>query len=182
MSPLTNNHLGSRHQRLLGIATAKPRGSRTSRVVLNLGFVLGAALVGLTSAIHLHLWVDGYRTIPVIGPLFLVQGIAGAVLTLALIGWRRVLTAAIGIGFMLTTVGGLLISVNFGLFGFMDSLAAPFAGVSLIVELAGAFELGLIGAITLAGLFKSQRHDAPHRTDADSSTACRERAISLGRS
>jgi hypothetical protein len=117
-------------------------------------------LVALTSSIHLHLWADGYRSIPVVGPLFLVQGIAGAVLTLALIGWRRMLTAVVGIGFMLSTVGGLLISVNFGLFGFMDSLAAPFAGMSLVVEIAGALDLGLVGALVLTGALKSQPRDA----------------------
>src|SRR6185312_5350317 len=138
MSPRTDNHFVSHRRRVRVIALARPGGSRAKRVLLNLGFVLGAVLVALTSAIHLHLWADGYRTIPVIGPLFLVQGIAGIVLTLALIAWRRIVTAVVGIGFMLTTVGGLLISVYFGLFGFMDSLAAPFAGLSLIIESAGA--------------------------------------------
>jgi hypothetical protein len=163
-----------------GIALAKPQGSRAKRLVLNLGFVVGAVLVAFTSTIHLHLWADGYRTIPVIGPLFLVQGIAGIILALALIGWRRIMTAVIGIGFMLTTVGGLLISVYFGLFGFMDSLSAPFAGMSLIVEIAGALELALIGTLVLAGALESQRHDEPQMTKGGSSEVCRKHSVALG--
>jgi hypothetical protein len=162
------------------IALAKPQGSRAKRVLLNLGFVLGAVLVGFTSTIHLHLWADGYRTIPVIGPLFLVQGIAGIVLALALIGWRRMVTAVVGIGFMLTTAGGLLMSVYFGLFGFMDSLSAPFAGMSLIVEIAGGLELALIGTFVLAGALKSQQHDAPQMTKPGPSEVCRKHSVALG--
>ena len=36
---------------------------------------LGAALMVWSGVIHLQLWSDGYRTISVIGPLFLIQGI-----------------------------------------------------------------------------------------------------------
>lgn len=180
MSPGTDNHFASHRRRLWSIALAKPGGSRATRVVLNLGFVFGAVLVAFTSAIHLHLWADGYSTIPVIGPLFLVQGIAGAVLSLALVGWRRMLTAVAGIGFMLTTVVGLLISVYFGLFGFMDSLAAPFAGTSLVVEIVGALELALVGTFVLAGAFRSQHHDASQMTNISTSEVCRKHSVTLG--
>ena len=37
------------------------------------------------------------------------------------------------------------------MFGFMDSLASPFAGVSSAVEIAGAVELGLVGGLIMAG-------------------------------
>jgi hypothetical protein len=180
MSSGTDNQFASHRRRVWAIALAKPRGSRATRVVLNLGFVFGAVLVAVTSAIHLHLWADGYRTIPVIGPLFLVQGIAGAVLTLALVGWRRMLTAVVGMGFMLTTVVGLLISVNFGLFGFMDSLAAPFAGVSLIVEIVGALELTLVGTFVLAVALRSQQHDGSQMTNVSASEVCRRHTVTLG--
>ena len=42
---------------------------------------------------------------------------------------------------MIATIGGLLLSVSVGLFGFMDSPATPYAGLSLGVESAGAVVL-----------------------------------------
>jgi hypothetical protein len=111
---------------------------------------VGAALVATTGAIHLHLWASGYRTIPTIGPLFLFQGIAGAVLAVVLVVWRRLATVVAAAGFMIATIGGLLLSVYVGLFGFTDTLSAPFAGMSLAVESAGAVVLAIAaGALVL---------------------------------
>jgi hypothetical protein len=62
---------------------------KTRRAGLNwhqLGLRLaGAGLLAVTGAIHLDLYLTGYRSIPVIGPLFLLQviaafGLAAAVL------------------------------------------------------------------------------------------------------
>jgi hypothetical protein len=119
--------------------------------VITLGLVIGAALVGATSAIHLHLWSTGYRDIPTIGPLFLLQGIVGAVLTVALVVLRRLFAVVAAVGFMIATIGGLLLSVYVGLFGFVDSLAAPFAGLSLAVEGAGTVILATVGVVLLTG-------------------------------
>jgi hypothetical protein len=118
-------------------------------VVITLAMLVGAALVATTGAIHLHLWASGYRTIPTIGPLFLFQGIAGAVLAVALVASRRMFTVVAGAGFMIATIGGLLLSVYVGLFGFMDTLAAPFAGASLAVETAGALVLSAVASMLL---------------------------------
>jgi hypothetical protein len=93
--------------------------------------IIGAGLVATTGAIHLHLWASGYRTIPTIGPLFLFQGVAGAAMAVALVAWRRLVVVVAAAGFMIATIGGLLLSVYVGLFGFTDTLAAHFAGVSL---------------------------------------------------
>jgi hypothetical protein len=93
----------------------------------------------------------GYRTIPMIGPLFLVQGIAGTLLAVLLLLSRRLLMVAAAAGFMIATIGGLLLSVSVGLFGFMDSLAAPYAGLSLGVESAGALVLAVIGTVLVRG-------------------------------
>ena len=116
-----------------------------------MGLVVGAALLASSGAIHLQLWAMGYRTIPTIGPLFLLQGIAGVLLAGLLLLWRRMLVVVAGAGFMAATVGGLLVSVNFGLFGFMDTLAAPYAGLSLVLESAGAAVLAVVGIGLLRG-------------------------------
>jgi hypothetical protein len=141
----------SRGRRVLGYAAAGPTGSTTRRVVITLALVIGAALVAWTSAIHLHLWDTGYRHIPTIGPLFLIQGIAGAVIAVVLVVSRRLFAVVAAAGFMIATIGGLLLSVNVGLFGFMDSLSAPFAGLTLIVESAGTLILAGAAIALLAG-------------------------------
>jgi hypothetical protein len=131
-------------------------------VVLTLALVIGAALVATTGAIHLHLWATGYRNIATIGPLFLFQGIAGAVMAVALVAWRRLLMVVAATGFMIATIGGLLLSVYVGLFGFTDTLAAPFAGVSLAVESIGAVVLGAVGiALALGELGSAKARPAP---------------------
>jgi hypothetical protein len=98
----------------------------------------------------------GYRTIPTIGPLFLLQGIAGVLLAVVLLLWRRLLVVVAAAGFMVATIGGLLVSVNFGLFGFMDTFAAPYAGLSVVLEAAGAVVLGVVGTVLALG--HSQRN------------------------
>jgi hypothetical protein len=138
-------------RRVLAYATARPTGSATQRAMITLAMIIGAALVAGASAIHLHLWATGYRAIPTIGPLFLVQGIVGAILAVVLAATRRLFAVVAAAGFMVATIGGLLLSVYVGLFGFMDSLAAPFAGLSLALEGVGALMLASVGVVVLRG-------------------------------
>ena len=98
--------------------------------------LVGAALLVVSAVIHLHLWSTGYRHIPTIGPLFLLQGIVGIGLALVVAVTRRGWAAVVGAGFAASTIGGLLLSVEIGLFGFKDSLSAPDATPSLLVESA----------------------------------------------
>lgn len=103
----------------------------------------------------------GYRTIPTIGPLFLLQGIAGVLLAVALLLWRRLFVVVAGAGFMVATIGGLLVSVNFGLFGFMDTFAAPYAGLSVVLESAGAVILAIVGTVLVLGHIRSDQPRNP---------------------
>src|SRR5437870_7983074 len=82
--------------------------------------VTGSGLLIATAAIHLDLYLTGYRTIPTIGWLFLLQVIAGFALALAVLVTGSRLAAAAGAGFALATLGGYLLSVWFGLFGFKE--------------------------------------------------------------
>lgn len=111
---------------------------------------IGAILLVLSAVIHLHLWSQSYQHIPTIGPLFLVQGIVGIVLAVLVAVFRRLVVLAGAVLFAIGTIGGLLLSVYVGLFGFQDSLSAPYATSSLMVEamafvvLAGATALTLV--------------------------------------
>jgi predicted lipoprotein with Yx(FWY)xxD motif len=109
--------------------------------------VVGSGLLIATAAIHLDLYLTGYRTIPTIGWLFLLQVIAAFGLGLAvLVIPRRLvvpgrLAAAAGAGFALATLGGYLLSVWIGLFGFKEvrtgaGIAAGLVEVAAFVVLA----------------------------------------------
>src|SRR6478609_3430192 len=88
--------------------------------------VAGSGLLIATAAIHLDLYLTGYRSIPTIGWLFLLQVIAAFGLGLAVLAipGRFValgrLAAGAGAGFALATLGGYLLSVWIGLFGFKE--------------------------------------------------------------
>lgn len=100
--------------------------------------------IGLLSAdgwAHFHLWEHGYRHIATIGPLFLVGAISALVVAAGLLARPSRLIGTLGIGFVLGILSGLVASVNLGLFGFKESLSAPFAGESIALEIAAAFTL-----------------------------------------
>ena len=105
----------------------------------------GAGLLVATAAIHLDLYLTGFRTIPTIGPLFLFQVIVGFALALAILAapftavTRRPAVdasiAAVGAGYAIATLGGYLLSLWVGLFGFHEirTTAGTVAG---IIEIA----------------------------------------------
>jgi hypothetical protein len=131
--------------------------------------VVGAALIAWSAVIHLHLWMDGYRHIPTIGPLFLFQAVGGLGVAVAVAGTRRVLPALGGMAFLGSTIGGLVLSAWVGLFGFHDGFDAPFARESLVVEAAGIAVLATAIALRVASSGAHHRraassHDEPERT------------------
>src|SRR5580658_7216122 len=108
--------------------------SPVARWAVTLLAVAGAGLLAWSGVIHLQLWSDGYRSISVIGPLFLIQGIASIVLAVALVAFRRLVLLAAGAVLAVSTAAGLLLSAGIGLFGYQESLAVPYAETSLAVE------------------------------------------------
>jgi len=129
--------------------------------LVSLAALAGAALLIWSAVIHLHLWATGYRHIPTIGPLFLVQGIAGIVVAVAIAALRRPIVLAGGALFAAGTVGGLLLSINVGLFGFQDSLSAPFAVQSLVVE---SIAFAVLGGTTVLALTGGRPRPEPRRS------------------
>jgi predicted lipoprotein with Yx(FWY)xxD motif len=107
---------------------------------------LGAGLLVATGAVHLDLYLTGYRTIPTIGWLFLLQLITAFALGLGLLASHNRLLAAAGAVFALATLGGYLLSLRVGLFGFREvrTTAGIAAGVIEVVTFAAlaAFVLG----------------------------------------
>jgi len=107
--------------------------------------LLGAALVGATSAIHLHLWLAGYRYVPGLRVAFLAQALGGFVLATALAVARLAVLAWLGALFMAACAGALVLSATVGFLGVHDGLGAPWAATSLVVELAGSALLASAG-------------------------------------
>jgi predicted lipoprotein with Yx(FWY)xxD motif len=114
--------------------------------------VVGAGLLIAAGAVHLDLYLTGYRTIPTIGWLFLVQVIAAFGLGLAVLAipgraaLAGRLAAAAGAGFALATLGGYLLSVAIGLFGFREVRTT--AGITAGVLEVAAF--AVLAALALA--------------------------------
>src|SRR5271170_6988821 len=108
--------------------------------------IAGAALLVAAGAIHLDLYLTGYRTIPTIGPLFLLQVIAAFVLAAAIAATGSWLAAAAGAGFAVSTLGGYLLSLWVGLFGFTEvrTTAGIVAG---IIDVAAFATLALAAAV-----------------------------------
>ena len=112
--------------------------------------VAGAGLLAATGAIHLDLYLTGYRSIPVIGWLFLLQVIAAFGLAAAVLVSGSRLAAAAGAGFALSTLGGYLLSVQFGLFGFKEIRTT--AGI-----IAGLIEVAAFAALAVLALSPAEQ-------------------------
>jgi predicted lipoprotein with Yx(FWY)xxD motif len=116
----------------------------------------GAGLLAATGTIHLDLYLTGYRSIPTIGWLFLLQVIAAFVLAVAVLVTGSRLAAAAGAGFAVSTLGGYLLTVWVGLFGFKEvrTTAGIVAGV---IEVAAFAALAILAA-TPAGARQPPGH------------------------
>ena len=132
--------------------------------------VVGSGLLIATAAIHLDLYLTGYRTIPTIGWLFLLQVIAAFGLGLAVLAIPRRLAAGVparlaaaaGAGFALATLGGYLLSVWIGLFGFKEVRTS--AGIAAgLVEVAA---FAVLAALALAPAPADRGAAAPARFPA----------------
>jgi len=107
--------------------------------------VAGALLLAVSAAIHLDLYVTGYRSIPTIGWLFLLQVIVAFVLTAAVLVTHSSLAAAASAGFALSTLGAYLLAVWSGLFGFREIRTR--VGIA-----AGLIEVAAFGVLALAAI------------------------------
>jgi len=134
---------------------------------------LAAAGVLLSAVVHLDLWdLQRFRFIPTIGPLFLLNAIAGLVLGVVVLCWRHWLPALAAAGFGAATVLAFWISVVHGLFGLKEVATGSSQVLAEVAEYA-AIVFGLIAA---AGLWRrphggtEQPRPAPARVAASASS------------
>jgi predicted lipoprotein with Yx(FWY)xxD motif len=107
--------------------------------------VAGAALLAASASIHLYLYLTGYRSIPTIGWLFLLQFIVAFVLAAAVLVAHSRLAAAASAGFALSTLGAYLLAVWVGLFGFKEVRTR--AGIA-----AGLIEVAAFAVLAMAAI------------------------------
>jgi len=119
--------------------------------------VAGGGLLIAAAAIHFDLYLTGFNNIPTIGWLFLFQVITGFVLGIAVLVYGSRLAAAAGAAFALATLGGYLLSLWVGLFGFKETRTT--AGiVAGVIEIAAAAALGMLALTPAPGA--AGRHEA----------------------
>jgi len=107
--------------------------------------VAGAVLLAVSASIHLDLYLTGYRSIPTIGWLFLLQVIVGFGLAAAALVTRSWLAAAASAVFALSTLSAYLLAVWIGLFGFKEVRTR--AGIA-----AGLIEVAAFAVLALAAI------------------------------
>ena len=109
--------------------------------------VAGALLLVVSACIHLGLYLTGYRSIPTIGWLFLVQAVVAFILAVGALVTHSRPVAVAGAAFALSTLGCYLLAVWIGLFGFKEIRTR--AGIAAgLIEVAAFATLALAVAIT----------------------------------
>ena len=121
----------------------------------------GAVLLAGSAGIHLDLYLTGYRTIPTIGWLFLVQLTVAFLLAIAVLVTRSRLAAAASAALALSTLGAYLLAVWIGLFGFREIRTR--AGIA-----AGLIEVAAFGILVMAAIAADP---APQAEPPDGSAA-----------
>ncbi|GAA2741470.1 hypothetical protein GCM10009868_07690 [Terrabacter aerolatus] len=77
---------------------------------------VGAAALLVSAGVHLYLWFDGVRHQSV-GPMFLVNVVAGIAIAVLLLRWEHWVPAFLTAGFGVATLGAFVIASTVGLLG-----------------------------------------------------------------
>jgi len=127
------------------MGTGKHRRFEATRWLRRRLHAAGALLLAVSGCIHLELYLTGYRSIPTIGWLFLLQVIVAFTLAVLVLVTRSWLAAAASALFALFTLGAYLVATWSGLFGFKGIRTR--AGIA-----AGLIEVAAFGILAIAAL------------------------------
>jgi predicted lipoprotein with Yx(FWY)xxD motif len=131
--------------------------------------VAGAILLAASASIHLYLYLTGYRSIPTIGLLFLMQFIVGYLLTAAVLVTHSRIAAAASAAFALSTLSAYLLAVWGGLFGFREIRTR--AGIA-----AGLIEVAAFGVLVMAAIAAGPPPEADEKASPAARTLTRVQA------
>jgi hypothetical protein len=106
--------------------------------------MLGGLCLVASGYLHAQLYVDGYRVIPKIGPMFLWQASAALAVGILLLLTASAPLRLVGAGLAAGALGGFVLSRTVGVFGFIERgwEPAPQALLSVLAEVAA---IGLLG-------------------------------------
>ncbi|MFD6175945.1 MULTISPECIES: hypothetical protein [unclassified Isoptericola] len=129
-----------------GAVPPRPPAPGGARPPFARGWRVAAAVAALVSAVvHVLLYVDGYDTIAVVGPLFLLNAVAGVVLAVLLVVWRHWLPLVGGIGFGGLTLLAFVLSTTVGFYGVNET----FAGTNELLAAASEVVAVVASAVAL---------------------------------
>ena len=77
---------------------------------------VGAVALLVSAGVHLYLWFDGVRN-QTVGPMFLINVVAGVVIAILLVRWEHWVPAFLTAGFGAATLGAFIIASTVGLLG-----------------------------------------------------------------
>ncbi|MEO7131774.1 MAG: hypothetical protein ABIZ07_10405 [Dermatophilaceae bacterium] len=106
--------------------------------------IVAAAALLVSAGIHLYLWFDGVRHQSV-GPLFLINVVAGVVLAILILRWWHWIPAFLTLGFGVATLGAFTIASSVGLFG----VHTEWAGGSVIAAAVSEVVCIVVGGLLL---------------------------------
>ncbi|WP_414937641.1 hypothetical protein [Amycolatopsis sp. cmx-11-51] len=95
--------------------------------------VVAAGLLG-SAWVHYVVWQDWAAETDVVGPLFLVNVVAGVVIAVAVLVWHHWLSVFAAIGFGLATLGAYVLSLTTGFFGVSERFTTQAEFWGLITE------------------------------------------------
>jgi hypothetical protein len=108
---------------------------------------VAAVAVLFSVAIHLILWLQGVRSVHVIGPAFLLNVIGGVLIAVILVRWQHPGAGVLAACFGAATLGAFTLASTIGLFGdhprwegfyvfgaAISELVAIIAGLAILLE------------------------------------------------
>ena len=96
----------------------------------------GALLVLAAGALHLYLYFDYFHRVHVVGPLFLLNAAAAAIIGLFLFLSSHPVAAAAGVLYAAGTLAAFLVSVYHSLFGYVERLTGAWQEAAAGLEIA----------------------------------------------
>lgn len=97
--------------------------------------LVAAGLLG-SAWVHWVVWDDFMRDIDIVGPLFLVNVVAGVAIAIAVLTWQHWLPALAAVGFGMATLGAYVLSVTVGFFDVREQFTSQAEVWGVVTEAA----------------------------------------------